>query len=132
MSMPLDTPAAVMMRSLEVLDDPLARSGSRRACRASSIGRQWVVAVRPSSRPAAASTSEPVHTDVVNVVVAWAVRTQSSTRSSLHERAGADAAGEHDDVGRRHLVERGVDLDPEEAVVGAHDAHGAWPTNVTS
>ena len=43
---------------------------------------QCVVAVRPSSSPAAASTSDPVHTDVVKVVVSWAVRTQSRTRSS--------------------------------------------------
>ena len=82
---------------------------------------QWVVAVMPSSSPAAASTSDPVHTDVVNVVVRWALRTQSSTRSSSDELAGADAAGEHDDVGRRHLVVRGVDLDAEEAVVGTND-----------
>ena len=73
-----------------------------------------------------------MHTDVVNVVVRWAVRTQSSTRSSCDQRAGADAAGEDDDVGRRQLLERGVDLDAEEAVVGPHDLAGAWPTNVTS
>ena len=47
-----------------------------------SMAPQCVVAVSPSSSPAAASTSEPVHTDVVNVDVSWAVRTQSSTSSS--------------------------------------------------
>ena len=37
-----------------------------------------------------------------------------------HQRAGADAAGEHDDVGVGHLLERGVDGDAEEAVLAAH------------
>ena len=36
--------------------------------------------------------------------------------------AGADAAGEHDDVRGREVVVGGVDLDAEEAVVRAHDA----------
>lgn len=34
--------------------------------------------MRPSSSPAAASSSEPVHTEVVQVLVASAVRSQSS------------------------------------------------------
>ena len=76
-----------------------------------------MVAVSPFSSPAAASTSEPVHTDVVNVVESCAVRTQSSTRSSSIKRSGAEPAGEHDDVRGRQLLERGVDLDAEHAVV---------------
>ena len=42
-----------------------------------------VVAVSPSSSPAAPSTIYPVHTDVVKRVVSWAVRTHSRTRSSF-------------------------------------------------
>ena len=40
------------------------------------------MAVSPCSSPAAPSTTEPVQTDVVNRVPAWARRTQSSTRAS--------------------------------------------------
>ena len=43
---------------------------------------QWVVASRPSRIPAAASTSEPVQTDVVHCDVACARRSQSSIDSS--------------------------------------------------
>ena len=49
----------------------------------------------------------------------------------MHEGAGADTAGEHDDVGIGQLLERGIDLDPEEAVLAANDL-ATWPTNVTS
>ena len=68
--------------AVEVLDDPVARRRWRRVRASVPSTLQWVVAVRPSSSPAAPSTSEPVQTDVVNVVVSCAVRTQSSTRSS--------------------------------------------------
>ena len=82
MSIPLDTPAAVMIRR--------SRCSTTRvpvgvAPVDSSVGYvdQCVVAVSPCSSPAAPSTSEPVHTDVVKRVVSCAVRTQSSTRSSV-------------------------------------------------
>ena len=108
-------------------DDPLGR-GARRPARSSAMAPslprtsrplQCVVAVSPSSSPAAASTSEPVHTDVVNVVVSWARAHPVEHPLVVDQRPGADAAGEHDDVGRGHLVERGVDVDAEEAVLGA-------------
>src|SRR6202034_3658316 len=44
---------------------------------------QWVAAVSPSSSPAAASSSEPVHTEVVNRVVACNWRTQPRTSWSF-------------------------------------------------
>ena len=40
------------------------------------------------------------------------------------EGAGADAAGEDDDVGLGHLLERGVGLQAEHRVLGAHLAAG--------
>lgn len=40
----------------------------------------------------------------------------------MDERARADAAGEDHHVGARELVERRVDVDAEESVVGPHDA----------
>jgi hypothetical protein len=36
------------------------------------------------------------------------------------EQTGADAAGEHDDVGLGQILEGGVDADPEHAVVASH------------
>jgi hypothetical protein len=81
-----------------------------------------VVAVSPSSSPAAASTSDPVHTDVVNVVVACAVRTQSSTRSSVINARVPWPPGNTTTSGCGHLLERRVDLDAEHAVVRADDA----------
>src|ERR1019366_6231284 len=42
---------------------------------------QWVVAPLPSSSPAAASTSEPVQTDVVHSLISFAVLSHSSTPS---------------------------------------------------
>ena len=46
--------------------------------RSSSNASQWLVARLPSSRPAAARISDPVHTDVVHVLVRSASRSQSS------------------------------------------------------
>ena len=79
-----------------------------------------MVAVRPRNSPAAPSTTEPVQTDVVNRLPAWAWRTQSSTRSVVFERPRPDAAGEDDHVGRGHLLEGGVDGQPDHAVLAAH------------
>src|SRR5688500_3103414 len=76
-SMPAETPAAVMIlpstttRSLTGVAPNFASRSSTAQC---------VVARRPSSKPAAPRTSAPVHTDVVHRVVAWAARSQSSTR----------------------------------------------------
>jgi hypothetical protein len=65
MSMPLDTPAAVMIRSGNC---STTRCGTY--CAPNELNNSWarqcVVAVKPASRPAAASTGPPVHTDVVN------------------------------------------------------------------
>ncbi|EPQ70845.1 ThiJ/PfpI family protein [Mycobacterium marinum MB2] len=67
MSIPLDTPAAVMIRCGRC---STTRCGTYRAPSplSSSAARQCVVAVNPSSKPAAASSSAPVHTEVVNLV----------------------------------------------------------------
>src|SRR5690606_31759837 len=50
-----------------------------------SIGSdaQWLVARRPASRPAAASTNEPVHTEVTQRAPAACARTNSRTTSSV-------------------------------------------------
>ena len=66
MSMPDDTPAAVTILPCSTTRRPVGiapYSFSR------SSDAQCVVASLPSSRPAAASNIEPVHTDVVHVVV---------------------------------------------------------------
>ena len=70
------------------VDRRLARGSARRRTSATRRARanDWWRRL-PSSNPAAASTSEPVHTDVVHVVVSCALRTQSSTRSSVGPRA---------------------------------------------
>ena len=62
MSMPEDTPAAVM-----TLPCSTTRRGVGRApyCSRVSSSSQWDVASSPSRIPAAASTSDPVQTDVV-------------------------------------------------------------------
>ena len=92
---------------------------------------QCVVAVNPSSNPAAASISEPVHTDVVYVVVSWALPYPLQHALVVDQRPRPEAAREHDDVRRWHVLERGVDLDPEDPVVRADDTRSC-PTNVTS
>ena len=108
---------------VEVLDDAVSPIGIAPSFGEHVAGAdQCVVAVRPSSSPAAASTSEPVHTDVVYVVVSWAVRTQSSTPLVVDQLPGADAAGEDDDVGVGSSSNVGVDLDAEEPVLGADHA----------
>ena len=64
-------------------------------------------------RPGADGRGEPARSR-------GAARTQSRIGvAGLEQRPGADAAGHDDDVGRRDLVERGVDGETEEAVVGA-------------
>ena len=79
MSMPDETPAAVI-----TLPRCTTRSGTGTAPRAasSSCASQWVAASTPSRIPAAASSSEPVHTDVVQRLWAWASRSQASTAAS--------------------------------------------------
>src|SRR4051812_45809890 len=75
MSMPAETPAAVMI---------LPRSTTRSSVGQSSwsMASQWVVAATPSSSPAAERISAPVQTDVVKRDVSCAARIQSSTRRS--------------------------------------------------
>ena len=79
-----------------------------------------MVAVRPRSRPAAPRTTEPVQTDVVNRVPAWAWRTQSSTRSSCSSGRVPDAAGEDDHVGRGSSSKVASTREPDHAVLAAH------------
>ena len=93
---------------LALLDDALRRRGRAEVARAASSDAQCVVAFLPSSSPAAPSSSEPVHTDVVHVLLASIARIHSSVGSSSIERAGADAAGHDEDVGARDLVDRVV------------------------
>jgi len=76
MSIPEDTPAAVITlpcstTRLRVGRAPYSRSRSRDI--------QCVVASSPFRIPAAASSIEPVQTDVVHWLVSWAARIQSSS-----------------------------------------------------
>ena len=92
---------------------------------------QCVVAVSPSRRPAAASTSEPVHTDVVNVVVSWAVRTQSSTRSSCTSGRVPTPPGNTTTSGwgsSSNVASISIPRKPFSERTGPR----SWPTNVTS
>ena len=80
-SMPAETPAQVTMRSSArtMRSSPTGCAPkARRACTAA----QCEVARLPSSRPAAASSTEPEHTEAVQVVVSWVRRSQSRSRSS--------------------------------------------------
>ncbi len=108
MSMPADTPAAVI-----TLPRSTTRSstGTAPSSRSSSRASQCVVASTPSSTPAAASSSEPVHTDVVQVVVSWAVRIQSTRPLVLEQLAVAEAARHDDHLGLRQVGERGLGHD---------------------
>ena len=93
---------------------------------------QCVVAVSPSSRPAAASTSDPVHTDVVNVVVSWAVRTQSSTALVVHERRGCRRRrGTRRRRARRSSSNVASTSMPRKPL-SERTIPRSWPTNVTS
>src|SRR5262245_28274806 len=80
MSMPAETPAPVMTLPSRTIRSPTGSAPkSRRAPRAA----QCVVARRPRSSPAAPSTRAPVHTDVVQVVVACAFVSHSITTGSV-------------------------------------------------
>ena len=95
-----------------------------------SLTAQWVVASSPSSSPAAASTSEPVHTEVVQVEVSWTPRSQSSISLVVEQRPGAKSARNTRIVGRRDVGRAAVGLDRQHSVVGALDA-GFGATKVT-
>ncbi len=77
--MPADTPAAVTTfpRCTTLVGVGRAPSAARR-----SIAAQCPVASTPSSTPAAARNSEPVHTLVVQVVVGCTARIHRTTGSS--------------------------------------------------
>ena len=79
MSIPDDTPAAVM-----ILPCSTTRSDVGVAPNSFSMSSaaQCVVAFFPCSSPAAPSSSEPVHTDVVHVLPASIARIHSSVASS--------------------------------------------------
>ena len=62
MSIPDETPAAVITLPCSTTRFEVERAPSLSSVSSSS---QWVVASRPSSTPAAPSSSEPVQTDVV-------------------------------------------------------------------
>lgn len=78
MSIPDDTPAAVTYLPSMTTRSPV---GSAPNVFRTSRASQCEVARRPSSRPAAASSSEPVQTEVVQVLPASAARSQPSSVS---------------------------------------------------
>lgn len=90
MSMPEDTPAAVTY-----LPSNTTRSPVGRAPKAGSRSRniQCEEARRPSRSPAAASSSEPVQTEVVQVLVASTARSQSRTAGFSISTSGAGPPG---------------------------------------
>ena len=92
---------------------------------------QWVVAVSPSSRPAAASTSEPVHTEVVNVVVSCAVADPVEHALVVHQRPRADAAGEHETSGRG-WSSNVPSISMPSILLSERTTPRSWPMNVMS
>lgn len=100
MSMPADTPAAVMS-----LPERTTRSCGRGSAPKASrllVTIQCVVAGWPSSTPAAARISAPEHTEVVNRVCGWALRIHSSTSASaIIVAVSADEPGIKMTSGRR-------------------------------
>ncbi|ARX87810.1 enoyl-CoA hydratase [Streptomyces alboflavus] len=78
MSMPDDTPAAVTYFPSNTTRCPVERTPTLSS---SSRASQCDVASRPFRSPAAARAREPVHTDVVQVVVLSVVRSQPSSDS---------------------------------------------------
>ncbi len=90
MSMPADTPAAVTIFPV-VTTRSLTGSAPKRVRK--SRMAQWVVALRPSSSPAAPSRSEPLHTEVVHCVCSCAclihpTRASSARTSRVPEPPG--------------------------------------------
>ena len=77
--MPADTPAAVTYFPSMTTRSLTGRAPSGRS---RSRASQCEVARRPSSSPAAARISDPVHTDVVQLLAASARRSQSCTGPS--------------------------------------------------
>ena len=77
-----------------------AELGSARRATPSASSPPCPRAARPR-----ASSSEPVHTDVVHVLSASIARIQSSVGFVLLERARREAAGHDEDVGARDLVD---------------------------
>ena len=104
---------------VEVLDDPVVHRRSPRRPRVRRRSTSGVVAVRPVSSPAAASTRDPVQTDVVYGLVRWTPRTQSSTRSSCSSARVPNPPGKHQHIRCGHLFEGGVTGDAEHPVVAA-------------
>ena len=117
MSMPADTPAAVTYLPSNTTRSSVA---SRRT-RAAGPGRAsaWSPC-GPSSSPAAASTSEPVHTDVVQVLVSSTCRSQSQHLLVRHQVHLPRPARHEHDVGLRHVGGRRVHDQPECAAARPH------------
>ena len=88
---------------LALLDHPAADRESRRAAASWPSTRQWVVASRPSSSPAAPSRRAPVQTEVVHRVLCAAARSQASNSSSRISGRDAVAAGYNDHLGMGHV-----------------------------
>lgn len=80
MSIPDETPAAVTYLPSKTTRSPV---GSAPKPGSWSSASQWEVARRPLSRPAAARISEPVHTEVVQVVWASTARIHSCSGPSV-------------------------------------------------
>lgn len=65
MSMPAEMPAEVTMSPSSIQRGPATARTAGKRVRSSSRSSQWVVASRPSSRPASASRNAPVQTEAV-------------------------------------------------------------------
>ncbi|CNN44668.1 Uncharacterised protein [Mycobacterium tuberculosis] len=130
MSIPLDTPAAVMTRSGRC---STTRWGTYRAPSElnRSCTRQCVVAVKPLSSPAAANTSPPVHTEVVSRVCRCASRTQSSTVWSWIRVRVPMPPGKITTSGRVSSSNAASHSRPSMAL-SLRTSPRRWPTNTTS
>ena len=112
--MPAVTPAEVQTwpSRTKMRSSSTSTSGYSRAMM--SHTDQCVVARRPSSSPAAARISAPLHTDVTRRLRSVAPRSQSSRSASTMAAAVPVAAGHDEGVDRRVVVgDRGVGHQPE-------------------
>ena len=111
---------------------PARASAPRRARRSCSSASQCEVARRPSSSPAAARTSEPVHTDVVQVLVSWTSRSHSSIGPPARAATSPGPPGTTTMSGSLTSSSVALGDQREHAVVGAHRVRARRATKLSS
>src|SRR4051794_3913154 len=128
MSIPDATPAAVTY-----LPSTTTRRSAGSAPNAASVSRQiqWQVAALPSSRPAAARTSEPVQTDVVHLVV-WSISRSHPSTSSSASRGRVPAPPGTSTISALSSSERATSTVRPSAAVSVRTSPCCLPTKATS